>query len=73
MTAVVILTIIRILFYAAMAGYAMYHGRWAVWAVFTALVASTYIYAFSNISEIIVELIRTAVACGLIYITFERK
>jgi hypothetical protein len=62
----------RILAYAAMATYALVQHRWWVWCVFTSLVLSTYVYRFTGFSDIIVEIIRTAVAAGLIYITVRR-
>lgn len=73
MTWVALLSAIRIALYTGMAGTAVIKRRWTVWGVFTALVASTYINAFTGLDAIAVECIRTAVAVGLIYITLERK
>jgi hypothetical protein len=68
-----LLIIIRILAYAAMALYALDNRRWWVWGAFTALCLTTFIYGFTGVSAVVVELLRTIVAMILIYISLRRK
>lgn len=67
------LAVLRIVLYASMAGFALRQRRWLVWATFTSLVGSTYVYAFTDIAPIVSELIRTIVACLLVSITIRRS
>lgn len=73
MTVVGLLAALRMSMYAGMATYCLLHRRWCAWGVFTALIISTYVYSFSGVSDTVVEVIRTTVAVGLIYITLRRK
>jgi hypothetical protein len=73
MTIVDGLAVLRIVIYALMAAFALKQRRWLVWATFTSLVGSTYVYAFTDISPLATELIRTMVACMLVSITIRRS
>lgn len=73
MSLITVVVILRMIAYGAVAMYAIRHRRWIVWATFTALVFSTYVYRFTKFDDLTIESIRTLVGVGLVYITVRRR